>query len=409
MGSSTSRSAAETPEPGAPPAAGHDPTPLRILFFGTASTEPGYPRPRVLLRGLRENGATVTECRAPLWAASGDRVHAARALFSLRNAWAVLRAELQLARRFFAAGDHDAVLVGPEGHLDIIVLRLVGLTRRRPIVFDPFISLYDTVVEDRRLVPPGSFKARLLRGLDRRACALADAVVLDTDAMVQHYADDFGQPRSKLVRVFVGEETELFAPAGDAPPPEPPPSPLRVLWFGTHIALHGVPVIVAAAAALRNQNVHFTLIGRGQELAAATRQAAGLDNITFIPDFVPPEQLRTHLELSHVALGIFGTTKKAARVIPCKVFDILSAGRPLVTADTPAMRELVVPERQAILVPPGDADALARALRALRDDPARRAELAGEGLRLFRARATPAILGAELLAVFRRLARPTTT
>lgn len=381
---------------------------LRVLFFGTATTAAGYPRPRVLLRGLRDNGVEVIECRAPLWASSGERVHAAQSLFSLRSLAHVLRAEASLLRRFFEVGRYDAVLVGPEGYLDIILVRLLSLMRRRPVVFDPFISLYDTMVEDRQLVAPRSFKAGGLRFLDRLACRLADAVILDTEAMVRHYAEDFQLPRHKLFRVLVGEEDDLFSPPAGEPPPEPPAPPLRVLWFGTHIPLHGVPVIIAAAAALQRDGVQFTLIGNGQGFPTAAAAAAGLENVTFIPGFVPPAQLREQLEGSHVALGIFGTTKKASRVIPCKVFDILSAGRALVTADTPAIRELVLPDQHAVLVPAGDAAALARALLALRDDPARRTALARAGITLYRQRATPKVLGAELLRILQRLikARP---
>lgn len=380
-----------------------DQAPLRVLFFGTASTEPGYPRTRVLLRGLRERGVVVDECRQPLWPTSGERVRAAHSLFSARNLLQVLRTQAALARRLLSIGDHDAILVGAEGHLDIVLVRLLTLWRRRPVLFDPFVSLYDTVVEDRALVPARSMRAHLLRLVDQLACRFADFVILDTVEMMRHYVADFHVPADKLGRVLVGEEPECFSPLGDEPPTEPAGAPLRVIWFGTHIPLHGVSVIIEAAAALRTAGVEFTLIGTGQGLDEARVRARGADNVTFVPRFLPPAELREQIHRSHVGLGIFGTTAKARRVIPCKVYDILSAGRPLVTADTPAIRELLTPGEDAILVPPGDSDALARALIALRDDAPRRLALARAGMLLYRTRATPAVLGAELVRILRRL------
>jgi len=65
------------------------------------------------------------------------------------------------------------------------------------------------------------------------------------------------------------------------------------------------------------------------------------------------------------ALGIFGTGAKAARVIPNKVFQALACARPVVTADTPAARELLTHEIDALLVPPGDGSALAEGPESL--------------------------------------------
>ena len=57
-------------------------------------------------------------------------------------------------------------------------------------------------------------------------------------------------------------------------------------------------------------------------------------------------------------------------MIPNKAFQALACGAPLVTADTPAVRELLSDGESALLVPPGDPAALAAALRRLASDPA---------------------------------------
>jgi glycosyltransferase involved in cell wall biosynthesis len=74
-------------------------------------------------------------------------------------------------------------------------------------------------------------------------------------------------------------------------------------------------------------------------------------------------------------LGTFGVSDKALRVIPNKVWQALACARPLITGDSEAVREVLTPERNAILVPHGDGQALADALRRLAGDAALRARL----------------------------------
>jgi glycosyltransferase involved in cell wall biosynthesis len=58
-----------------------------------------------------------------------------------------------------------------------------------------------------------------------------------------------------------------------------------------------------------------------------------------------------------------------------KLFEYMAAGRAIVASDLPAIREVIEHEVQALLVPPGDAGALAGAIRRLADDPALRDRL----------------------------------
>jgi glycosyltransferase involved in cell wall biosynthesis len=71
-----------------------------------------------------------------------------------------------------------------------------------------------------------------------------------------------------------------------------------------------------------------------------------------------------------VSLGIFGTTAKAHKVVPTKVYQGAAAGCAIVTSDTEPQRAAM--GDAAVFVPPGDADALVKALRHLATD---RAEL----------------------------------
>ena len=80
-------------------------------------------------------------------------------------------------------------------------------------------------------------------------------------------------------------------------------------------------------------------------------------------------------------------------MIPNKVFQALACGVPVVTADTPAARELLASEESALLVRPGDAQALAAAVRRFAEDPPLARRVAGGGLNAYRARASEQVLG----------------
>jgi glycosyltransferase involved in cell wall biosynthesis len=371
---------------------------LRICYFGTYSDQEGYPMNRVLLQGLKEAGAEVIPCHARVWSDAADKMAGLRGLAAVGRGLRLGLAWVRLALRFVRLPDYDVLIVGYVGHLDVLLARFLSLFRRRPVVLNALVSLYDTAVLDRALVPERSARARLLHWLDRTAFRLADRVLIDTDTHGRHLAAAYGVPPERLIAVRVGAD-----PTGlpETPPPPPPigpeNGPVTVLWFGTYIALHGVPTILQAARRLAGRDdMRFEMLGRGQELAAVRAQGDG-PNVHFDARWVDRPALLRAIARSHVCLGVFGSGEKAGRVIPCKVYDALAMGRPVVTADTPAARELLTDGRDALLVPPGDPGALAEALAALADDPARRAALGAAGHATYLARCTPAAIGRDLL------------
>src|SRR5204863_4785210 len=139
----------------------------------------------------------------------------------------------------------------------------------------------------------------------------------------------------------------------------------RILFVGKLIPLHGLETILTAARLA--PELRFNVVGSGQEQHLLQHgRPANVDWTTWLVY----EQLPAVLRGSKAALGIFGTSAKAARVIPNKAFQALATGTPLVTADTPAARELLADGESALLVPPGDPEALAAALQRLAADEA---------------------------------------
>ena len=166
-----------------------------------------------------------------------------------------------------------------------------------------------------------------------------------------------------------------------------PREPLTVLFVGKLIPLHGLETVLAAARAA--SELRFRLVGSGQ-LEELVRGRPG--NVDWVP-WVEYRRLGDELHRAACALGIFGTSGKAARVIPNKAFQALACGTPLVTADTPASRELLVDGESALLVPPGDPTALAAALRRLAADPGLASRIGAGGRAAYEALASEDVLG----------------
>jgi glycosyltransferase involved in cell wall biosynthesis len=174
-------------------------------------------------------------------------------------------------------------------------------------------------------------------------------------------------PEGSCESVWVGAEVERFAAEGEetGSGPEVASTPtLQVLFYGQFIPLHGIQHIVEAARLLRDASVDWVLIGQGQEatLIRTMLENEPLPRLRWI-EWVEYADLKNWIGRADLCLGIFGTSDKAASVIPNKVFQIVAAQKPLVTRDSIAIRELLKDAPPCVyLVRPGDARALADAI-----------------------------------------------
>ena len=352
---------------------------MRVLYFGTYERD--YPRNAQVISALRRAGVEVVERHVGVWENSRQNWSAgpvAAARLAL--------AELRLLRR--PREEFDAILVGYPGHFDLPAARRTA--RGRPVVFNPLVSLSDTLVADRGRFRDGSLPARTLARIDRRALRSADLVVADTRANAEHLAELADLPPERIEVCFVGAEERLFKPGWA------PVDPFTALFVGKLIPLHGLETILAAANAA--PDLHFRIVGSGQ-LESLVQERP--ENVEWVP-WVEYERLPAELHRAGCALGIFGTSDKAMRVIPNKAFQALACGTPLVTADTPAARELLVHDESALLVPAGEPEALAAALRTLRADPELAQRLGRGGRAAYEAQASEQALGARWRGLFER-------
>jgi glycosyltransferase involved in cell wall biosynthesis len=399
---------------------------LTWLAFGSYDAQ-RHPRVAVLIEGLRARGDRVVEVNAPLGLSTAQRIALVRQpwrlpvlAYRLGRSW--LR--LTVAGRRRRRREHpDAVLVGYLGHFDVRLAR--RLFPDLPIVLDHLVSAAGTAA-DRGLAGAASGRDRLLRWIDRTALARADLVLVDTEAQVAQLPagiaaralvvpvgaaeawftapaappDPVARPGPAVPVARPGPAVPVARPGPAVPVGRPGPAdragPVRVIFFGLFTPLHGTEAIGAALAYLAgDERLRFTMVGTGQDHARCRRLAAPNRQVTWL-DWVPGERLPDLVAGHQVCLGIFGTTDKALRVVPTKVYQGLAAGCAVVTSNTPVQRQAL--GDAAVLVPPGDPAALAAALRGLAADPHRLAALAARGQALARARYRPVAVVEPLAA-----------
>lgn len=314
----------------------------RVLWWGRF--DPEYSRNRILRAMFRDLGWEITDFypRFSQVAAWEARL---RGVKKPDMVWVPCFRQRDLAHAARWAASHDV-----------------------PLVFDPLISAYDKQVLEREKLRPDSFRARLLQGWERKLFNMADIVIADTSEHARFFSKTFGLANDKLAVIPVGAEEALFNP-GVMPLPKECDMP-EVLFFGSFIHLQGPQVIARAARIYDGPPVKWHFVGSGPLLPECETIAGELPSVVFTP-WVDYEKLPALIRRADLVLGIFGTTAKAGRVIPNKVYQAMACGRPLITSRSQAYDPAMVSDVASGIrwVDAGDAVGLAAAVSELLGNP----------------------------------------
>ena len=298
-----------------------------------------------------------------------------------------LRYFIGFARFLKLKGECDIILVGFFGQFLVPIVRLFT---KKKILFDAFLSAYQTLAFDRKVISPKGVTAAIIRFVEKLSCEIADSCLLDTQQHIDYFIKEYGLDSRKFHRSFLGAECAKVRPDSIPRTNEP-----IVHFHGEFQALHGVKFIIEAAKQL--PEIKFRMIGSGRELEACILYCKMLkaENVEFIPT-VPFDTVKRYIEAATVCLGIFGETAKAQLVIPLKVYEALAMGKPVITSNTPAIRELLTHGKDVFLCDSADSDDLARAIRTLLTDANLRHKIAINGCRTFLERCSPRMIGQDI-------------
>lgn len=346
---------------------------MTVCYFGLY--KPDYSRNLIIIKGLRSNGVKVVECNV--------RRHL---LWGLRY-W-------HLWKKFWPFRHKiDIVIVGFPGHSDVPLAWLLCRMFNKKLVFDAFISLYNTQIDDRRYVKTGTWKAAVCYYLDKVSCQLADLVLLDTQTHIDYFVQTFKLDSRKFTRVFIGSDENLFLPEKNKLDEN-----LLVGYHGSYLPLQGVEYIVRAAAILKNNKWKFKLVGDGIERAKCEKLSHDLmlTNVEFV-DSLPYSGVPEFINSCDISLGgHFGNNKKAGLVIANKVFEAVACARPVIVGDSPAVRELFADGVNCLMVKRGSSQDLAMAIEKLVGNHKLKLKIATGGRKTFLASCTTKVIGKQV-------------
>jgi colanic acid biosynthesis glycosyl transferase WcaI len=257
------------------------------------------------------------------------------------------------------------------------IARLAG----RPFVYN-IRDLYPDMAVGGDIVRAGKWAARW-EGLHRRALKQATRViVLGDDMRDRILAKGVAPERVVVVRDGTTSATTSAATPAQMPDRGDPVVqeirhgfPFVVLHAG-NLGFYGAwDTLLQAAKILSNENTGFVFIGGGANRAALESAARNLPNVNFAP-FRPVAQIAHvmvagDLHVVTVKRGLEGV------VVPSKLYSILAAGRPIIViapAECDAAR-IVVESGCGVAADPDDPAAVAAAIRELREQPVRLAEM----------------------------------
>lgn len=190
-----------------------------------------------------------------------------------------------------------------------------------------------------------------------------------------------GAADDKVHVLHCGVDTDRFRPGRGRASSD---GVLRILSVGSLHAVKGQRVLIEACRRLAQAGVPFrcTLVGEGPDRRALERTIgdAGLGDVVELVGRRTQAEVADLLAGSDVFTAPSVPTRSGKREgIPVVLMEAMATGVPVVASRLSGIPELVIDDVSGVLIPPGDPEALAEAIRRLADDPTLRGRLGTAG------------------------------
>lgn len=249
----------------------------------------------------------------------------------------------------------------------------ISLVKNVPLV----LEIRDLWPESLIAVGVGNGRSLLYRGLARLAGFLyggCDHLVVVTAAFKDHIVRGWGVADEKISIVPNGVETHLFSPVDDANLARTEfglNGKFVVSYIGTFGMAHDLGTVLDAAAECKQAmpEVLFLLVGEGadKERIVASARDRQLSNVRFLPQ-QERENVASLVGASDACLVTLRRSDVFKTVIPTKMLEFMSCGRPVVLAVEGQASDLLKEANAGICIRPQDPVAIVNAARRLYGD-----------------------------------------
>jgi glycosyltransferase involved in cell wall biosynthesis len=299
--------------------------------------------------------------------------------------WTYLAPNTAIARRSldFASFGISSFLAGLFQRTDVIVAtspqllaglsgRLLALMKRRPWLLEVRDLWPDSIValDMMRERHPA---IRLLRAVEHNLYRSAARIVTTNDGLRVRLIQS-GVPAEKI-----GVVPNSVDPLQFSPRPRPPELAEKyslnghfvVGYIGTQGIAHDFDSMLEAAAALRDKEITFLLVGEGAQHLTLTRRARALklENVRFVRP-VPHSEVPDHIACCDVLLVPMKRSTLLNDTMPSKIFEIAAMERPILIAAEGIAVDLITSHNAGLAIEPEDPASLIAAIERLRNDPA---------------------------------------
>jgi glycosyltransferase involved in cell wall biosynthesis len=209
----------------------------------------------------------------------------------------------------------------------------------------------------------------------RAQLRLADAVVTVTPGL-QDYVASMGAERTRCTVIGNGADIELFHPN----PERDSSGRAYAVFVGALASWQGIQTVLDAAASPEwPTGVDLVIAGDGRErshVISSTLERSHIRWLGAIPYRDTPALVSNSLA---ALIPMVAVARSKYGLAPLKLFEAMASGVPVVASELPGLAEVVSQFDCGVLVPPGDPDALARAVGLIASDSGRRTQMGLNG------------------------------